>query len=117
MNSFALYRLPHQSVCTLVEQTEGLPLEWHSCEELTGHTGFVVAPFADSPWYPGLLIRADLVSVNSIVTNCFQCRNKLFPVRKQMLKSVMIRRKGPTTLRISAFFMIGWRLVTSESWS
>ena len=87
MNSFALYRLPHQSVCTLVEQTEGLPLEWHSCEELTGHTGFVVAPFADSPQYPGLLIRADLVSVNSIVTNCFQCRNKLFPVQKQVVSS------------------------------
>ena len=59
MTSFALYRLPHASTCTLVEQTEGEPLPLHTCEQLNGRKGFVVAPFVVNAEQPILLIRPD----------------------------------------------------------
>lgn len=59
MNSFAIYRLPYASWCTLTEQTEGLPEELQSCTELNGREGFVFAPFHITHATPLLLIRPD----------------------------------------------------------
>ena len=59
MNSFAIYRLPHATSCTLIEQTKGQPEELQSCAELNGREGFVVAPFQITTATPLLLIRPD----------------------------------------------------------
>ena len=59
MNSFAIYRLPHATSCTLIEQTKGQPEELQSCAELNGREGFVVAPFQITSATPLLLIRPD----------------------------------------------------------
>ena len=62
MSSIAIYRLPYQEHCTLVEQSAGEPAELLSCSELNGCEGFVVAPFEVSPQQPILLIRPDRVT-------------------------------------------------------
>lgn len=62
MVSFALFRLPYEQQHTLIQQTSGKPLELASCVELTGKTGFVVAPFEVSTDLPILLIRPDEVT-------------------------------------------------------
>lgn len=59
--AFAIYRLPHQQQCVLVEQIGGLPRELPSCAELCGCEGFVMAPFAPSADCPILLLRPDRV--------------------------------------------------------
>ena len=61
MTGFALYRLPHEQLVTLVAQTEGEPQELLSCEALNGQTGFVVAPFSVCSQTPIVLIKPDLV--------------------------------------------------------
>ena len=61
MNCFAIYRLPHASHCTLVEQTSGEPLRLKSCTELDKVRGFVVAPFQITDEQPIWVIRADEV--------------------------------------------------------
>lgn len=58
MTSFALYRLPHEEVCTLVEQTEGQPQQLTSLDELGHHCGYVMAPFVISDDCPLLVIDA-----------------------------------------------------------
>ena len=87
MNSFALYRLPHEEVCTLIEQTSGDTKQWYSPEELNGQTGFVLAPFATSENLPGLLIRADSFLQGDVFNICFHVRNKLFPRQKQAVST------------------------------
>ena len=62
MTAFALYRLPYEQQCTLVEQTADAPQELDSCVDLNGSTGFVVAPFSITPSTPLLLIRPDVVN-------------------------------------------------------
>ena len=62
MMSFALFRLPYEQQHTLIRQTLGEPLEMTSCVELTGKTGFVVAPFEISSDRCILLIRPDEVT-------------------------------------------------------
>ena len=59
--AFAIYRLPHQQQCVLVDQIGGLPRELPSCAELCGCEGFVMAPFAPSADCPILLMRPDRV--------------------------------------------------------
>jgi len=59
MNSFALYRHPYGRKCTLIEQTEGEPLELPSCRALSAKDGFVLAPFQVDAEHPVLLIRPD----------------------------------------------------------
>ena len=59
--AFAIYRLPHQQQCVLVDQIGGLPRELPSCAELCGCEGFVMAPFAPSADCPILLLRPDRV--------------------------------------------------------
>lgn len=66
MNSFAIYRLPHQQQCTLILQTSGTPLELSSLTELNQRSGFVVAPFAMDDSHPLLLIRPDEVKEASL---------------------------------------------------
>lgn len=62
MTSFALYRLPYASTCTLVEQTEGEPLPLLTCAQLNGRKGFVIAPFLVNAEQPILLIRPDRIT-------------------------------------------------------
>ena len=81
-NSFALYRLPHQQVCTLVEQTSGEPQLLSSPTELSGACGYVVAPFAISPATPLLLIRPDKVMEVTEQTLGLDGANLEFPVSK-----------------------------------
>lgn len=59
MRSFAIFRLPHASHCTLVAQNEGEPLRLASPTQLNGLSGFVMAPFQPSSSEPILLIRPD----------------------------------------------------------
>lgn len=59
MKIFAQYRQPFSKVYTRIEQNEGLPLEFHSCKELNGKSGFVVAPFSVGENQPILLILPD----------------------------------------------------------
>jgi len=65
--SFAIYRLPYAQECTLIAQTSGKPQEFHSCAELTGKQGFVMAPFAPSVEHPILLIRPDVIETETNV--------------------------------------------------
>ena len=58
-SAFALYRLPHTDSFIRVE---GDVQEVHSCEQLNGQTGFVVAPFEAKPELPILLISPHTVS-------------------------------------------------------
>lgn len=64
MRSFAIFRLPHASHCTLVAQMKGEPSLLTSPDQLNGQTGFVVAPFQPSTSQPILLIRPDKVEQN-----------------------------------------------------
>lgn len=75
MSSFALFRLPYEQQCTLVEQTSGEPLEMLSCVEVYDKQGFVIAPFAPSEEVPVLLIRPDRVShtISCDVTSFESC--------------------------------------------
>ena len=59
MLSFAVFRLPYASECTLIV---GETVELTSCAELSSRQGFVVAPFAPSASCPILLIRPERVS-------------------------------------------------------
>lgn len=54
--SFAIYRLPHESVCHAI-RTE--PIELDDVRSTTGHTGFVMAPFAATEGLPTLLFEGD----------------------------------------------------------
>ena len=62
MPSFALFRLPYQEEMTLIMQTSGEPLEVDACVELSGKSGFVIAPFAPSAECPVCIIRPDVVT-------------------------------------------------------
>ena len=57
--SYAIYRLPHADCCTLVEQTDGQPLQLSALTELNSQQGFVGPPFCASHEEPILLIRPD----------------------------------------------------------
>ena len=61
MSAYAIYRLPHETHATLVQQTEGEPAELCSCTELNCKQGFVMAPFEVRQDQPILLIRPDKV--------------------------------------------------------
>ena len=64
MSSFAIFRLPYEQQHTFIQQTTGQPLELGSCAELSGQSGFVVAPFMPSDSRPILVIRPDVVTHN-----------------------------------------------------
>lgn len=61
MGGFACFRLPYEDSFTLVEQQEGDPERLCSVAELSGRSGFVIAPFAVSDRLPVVVIRPDRV--------------------------------------------------------
>ena len=61
MSAFAVYRLPYGTYATMVQQTDGEPLELSSCAQLNGRRGYVMAPFEITDSHPILLIRPDQV--------------------------------------------------------
>ena len=61
MSAFAVYRLPYGTYATMVQQTNGEPLELSSCAQLNGRRGYVMAPFEITDSHPLLLIRPDKV--------------------------------------------------------
>lgn len=64
--AFAIYRLPFQQQCTLVEQVGDSPMQLPSCAELCGQQGFVMAPFSPSEGQPILLLRPDRIATLGI---------------------------------------------------
>lgn len=72
MTGAALFRLPYSNQCTFVS---GEVFELSSCAALSGHVGFVMAPFALSDERPVSVIRPDCVrrfSMNDISgISCF----------------------------------------------
>lgn len=61
MGSFAVYRLPRATECTLIEQLEGSPCCLPSVELVGSRPGFVVAPFHACSDTPIVLIRPNRV--------------------------------------------------------
>lgn len=66
MKAFAIYRLPYSKQCTLIEQTSGTPHKLSTISELSGCSGFVVAPFKIDNSHPTLLIRPDKVTTMAV---------------------------------------------------
>lgn len=66
MSSFAIFRFPRQSRYTKMVQEYGEPERVGSLSALNGKSGFVVAPFEQSPACPVLLIHPDRVEENDI---------------------------------------------------
>lgn len=60
MSAYAIYRLPHEDHATLIQQTEGEPVECFSCTELNGKSGFVIAPFEVKENQPIVLIQGEM---------------------------------------------------------
>ena len=107
MNSFALYRLPHQDTCTLVEQTSGDLHECHSCTDLNGATGYMVAPFEMTASQPGVLIRPDrVVEVSLRQTLSFITANPGFHYGKPRRPCRQLKMSVPTMLPISAVSIV-----------
>lgn len=61
MPAFAVYRLPYATFATMIQQTDGEPVELFSCTELNGKLGFVMTPFEITDSHPILLLRPDKV--------------------------------------------------------
>lgn len=57
--SFAIYRIPGETVPRFVMQTSGTVRLFSTVEELNGQSGFVIAPFQVTPTCPIVLIRSD----------------------------------------------------------
>ena len=75
-SSYAIFRLPFAHKATLIQQVGEEPAELHSCEELNGKSGFVVAPFQVTHRQPILLIRPDEVTVVDVER---ECSNSILP--------------------------------------
>ena len=74
MSAFAVYRLPYGTYATMVQQTDGEPLELSSCAQLNGRRGSVMAPFEITDSHPILLIRPDQVErVELRKSRCEEC--------------------------------------------
>ena len=65
IKSFAIYRLPGDSCCTLMEQ-DGEPIVLRSISDLNGRAGFVLAPFTPTPESPLLLLEPEKVTTMTI---------------------------------------------------
>lgn len=94
MSSFALYRLPHQTVCTLVEQTSGEVLELSSCKALNDQQGFVVAPFFATPEEPILLIRPTRLiegAPETIIPDSLKCHFEQVKPQLQKIQNAPLR--------------------------
>lgn len=60
MDAFAIYRLPHAGVCTLVGQ-DGVPASCTSLNELSAERGYVIAPFTPCDTSLVILLRPDVM--------------------------------------------------------
>lgn len=61
-----LFRLPEESLCTIVQQTGGEPAVLPSVAELGGEEGYVMTPFAPSAEHPILLLHPDILEPFSL---------------------------------------------------
>ena len=61
-----LFRLPEESLCTIVQQTDGEPAVLPSVAELGGEEGYVMTPFAPSAEHPILLLHPDILESFSL---------------------------------------------------
>lgn len=66
MESKVIYRLPGTDTSVRLRQTTGSPELLTSIDELTGHEGFVFAPFAPSASTPVILIHPDVTEEISL---------------------------------------------------
>lgn len=57
--SFAIFRIPGDTIPRFVMQTSGTARLLYAIEELNGQSGFVIAPFLVTPECPIILIRPD----------------------------------------------------------
>ena len=60
MSAFAIYRLPHQTDCHLMLQSDGEPEELQTAFGVSGKKGFVIAPFMIEAQHPILLLQPDV---------------------------------------------------------
>jgi len=67
--SFAIYRLPEESLPRFVMQTSGTPDCFDDIENLNGQNGFVIAPFCVRDNLPILLIRPDCTDLSEAKLN------------------------------------------------
>lgn len=67
--SFAIYRLPEETVPRFVMQSFGTPVCFDHIEQLNGQTGFVIAPFYAREEVPILLISPDCTDLSAIRLN------------------------------------------------
>jgi len=81
MSAFAVYRLPYGQFATMVQQTDGEPVELSSCGELNGKRGYVVAPFEVTSQQPILLIRPDKIESRNV--ECGMWNEKSFMAETQ----------------------------------
>ncbi len=58
---FVTFRQPQQETCNTYVQTTPGNGKWKSIQELSGETGFVMAPFDTRNGHPYLIVRPDLV--------------------------------------------------------
>ena len=61
-----LFRLPEESLCTIVQQTDGEPAVLPSVAELGSEEGYVMTPFAPSAEHPILLLHPDILESFSL---------------------------------------------------
>lgn len=61
MSSYALFRLPRQQYCTLVEQHSDEPQHLRSVADIGEQEGFVLAPFHSDDTHPILLLKPERV--------------------------------------------------------
>lgn len=66
--SFAIYRMPGQTMPGFVMQSSGSPTLFQDIKELDGQEGFVIAPFSISKESPILLIHPDCTSLQEVET-------------------------------------------------
>jgi len=88
MTGFALYRFPYEQQVTLMEQTEGEPLQLLSCADLSDRRGFVVAPFCISSDLPILLIKPDRMETFDDASHCRVPDGFRFEASKPGVRSV-----------------------------
>lgn len=80
MNSFAIFRLPHERQGTLMLQTTGEPLQLRHPDELRHRQGFVMAPFMATS-LPLLLIQPDTVTTFSSAEELLRLMDGISPLQ------------------------------------
>ena len=68
--NYVLYRLPHESVYTVLRQTQGEPEDLHSYTDIGVSDGFVFAPFSITEHTPILLLKPDVIERHELDDEC-----------------------------------------------